>query len=50
MRPRFRLLFVLGCVLVLALHAPRCLDALQGAEVGVEEPANVAALDVEQVR
>lgn len=47
---RFRVLFVLGCALVLALHAPRCLDALQGAEVLVEEPANVAALDVESVR
>jgi hypothetical protein len=47
---RFRLLFVLGCMLVLALHAPRCLDALRGVEIGVEEPANVAVLEVERVR
>jgi hypothetical protein len=47
---RFRVCFVLGCVLVLALHAPRCLDALRGVEPLVEEPANVAALDMEPMR
>lgn len=47
---RFRILFVLGCALVLALHAPRCLDALEGADPGVEAPANVAALDLEPTR
>ena len=47
---RFRICFVLGCALVLALHAPRCLDALRGVEAPAEVPANVALLDVEPVR
>jgi len=46
MSRRFRLLFVGGCALVLALHGPRCLQALRGAarSVGVA-PADIAALD-----
>lgn len=43
---RFRLAFVLGCALVLALHAPRCLDALRGQRVTEAPPAAVASLDL----
>ncbi len=45
MSTRFRLAFVLGCGLVLALHAPKCLDALRGKIVLEATPAAMAALD-----
>ena len=45
MSRRFRMLFVLGCGLVLALQAPRCLDALRGQVASEATPAAMAALD-----
>ncbi len=46
MSRRFRLLFVGGCMLVLGLHGPRCLQALRGTARPVGgAPADIAALD-----
>ncbi|MEZ6014098.1 MAG: hypothetical protein R3F49_03215 [Planctomycetota bacterium] len=47
MSARFRIWLILGFAVVLALHAPRCFDALAAPvpSVGVTEPAQVAALE-----
>lgn len=48
---RFRIVFVAGCLAVVALHAPRCIEALAGLRRSEAPPSAVAALDpVESAR
>jgi len=47
MSARFRLLFFVGCALVLAMHAPRCFEALRGPVVLEQQPESLAILEPE---